>query len=166
MASTARRIGLSTRSARKTSREEDGVTSKLRKISFGKKISREENTNSKLGAKQLSHGIEDAELYCSLDRFQKMELLPNASRSRQYVSFDKGSVTREIGNQPKRKVSVYARPELLERKVSQQRFQRRWQTFLIQYEPFILSTLALLIVFVSIYIFFVERQSLFSKQGI
>ena len=165
MASTARRIGLSTRSARKTSREEDSVTLKLRKISFGKKISREENTSSKWGAGQLSYGTEDAEFYCSLKRFQKIELLPNASRSQQYVDFDK-SVTGEIGNQPKRKVSVYARPNLLERKVSQQRSQTRWQTFLIQYEPFILSTLVLLIVLVSFYIFFVERQSLFSKQGI
>lgn len=162
MASTARRIGLSTRSGRKTSKEEDGVISRPRKISSGNKLSREENTSSIHCARQPLRVIQDGEIYCTVDRLQKIEL----SRSTENVSSDKIAVIREIGDQPKRKISVYARPEPLERKLNQQGSQTRWQKFLIQYEPFILSSIALLILSVSFYIFFVERQSLFSKQRI
>ena len=162
MASTARRIGLSTRSGRKTSREEDGIISRSRKISSGTKLSREENTSSIHYTRQPFGAIQDGELYCTPDRLQKNDL----SRSTENISSDKFAVIRENADQPKRKISVYARPEPLERKLNQQGSQTRWQKFLIQYEPFILSSIALLILSVSFYIFFVERQSLFSKQGV
>lgn len=163
MAATARRIGLSTRSGRKTSREEDGVILRSRKISSGNKLSREENPSATRGARQPSRAIQEGESICT-ERYQNDEM--NISRPEEHVSFNANNVTRATGDKPRRKISVYARPETLERKVNQQRSQTRWQEFLMRYEPFIFSALALLILCVSIYIVFIERQSLFSKQGI
>lgn len=150
MAATARRIGLSTRYGRKTSRDEDSVSSKTRKISSGKKISREDNMNI-FSTRKSSRGLQEGESYCPA----AVEVAPNISWPEAHSSFD----TRRT--RPRRKISVYARPESLERKVNPQ--VTRWQEFLMRYEPIILSTLVLLIVSVSIYIVFVERQSLFSK---
>ena len=159
MATTARRIGLSIRSRRKTSREEDGVISGSRKINSGKKISREESKSFTHGARPC-HGINEREIYC-LDCDHNTEMTPNLSRP---VTSDTSMVVRSASDKPRRKISVYARPESLERRVNNKESQTRWQDFLITYEPFILPTLALLILSVSIYIVFVERQSLFSKQ--
>ena len=156
MATTARRIGLSTRYGRKTSREEDNVNSRSRKISSGRKISREENITRK-----VSRGVNEGEIYSSVD--SKCETSRN-NETPAKVSERQGCCNaRGIGDKPRRKISVFARPESLERKVNPQGSQTRWQKFLMRYEPVILSTLVLLIVSVSIYIVFVERQSLFSK---
>lgn len=160
MAATARRIGLSTRYGRKTSREEDGANSRSRKISSGRKISKDENMTTSLARKQ-SRGVQDGEIYSSVDTICETSWNNEqpSKLSELHCSFN----TRGIGEKPRRKMSVYARPESLERKVNPQGTQTRWQTFLMRYEPIILSTLVLLIVSVSIYIVFVERQSLFSK---
>lgn len=163
MAATARRIGLSTRYGRKTSREEDSVISRSRKISSGRKISREDNMTTTLAARKSSRGLQESDIYCSVDticeRSRDNEMASNIPRKESHGSFDR----RGISDKPKRKISVYARPESLERKVNPQGPQTRWQEFMMRYEPIILSTLVLLIVSVSVYIVFVERQSLFSK---
>lgn len=160
MATTARRIGLSTRYGRKTSREEDNVNSRSRKISSGRKISREENITTSL-ARKVSRGVNDGEIYSSVDI--KCESSRNNETTAKVSERQGCCNARGIGEKPRRKISVFARPESLERKVNPQGSQTRWQKFLMRYEPVILSTLVLLIVSVSIYIVFVERQSLFSK---
>lgn len=163
MAATARRIGLSTRCRRKLSREED---TRSRKTSSARRVSREENTSSLRSTRQAC-GLQKSENYCPTDtvaqRFQNNDLTPKISRPEGNVCLDTGSVERPSRNNPRGKISVYARPESLERKINHQAVgsQARWQEFLIQYEPLILSIFALLIVSVSIYIVFVERQRLF-----
>lgn len=169
MASSARRIGLSTRSGRKTSREEDSNFSKSRKIS-GNRISGEEYSIIKRGNGQLNRGIHDHEPCYLIESVQKIEFASIPS-SQRYASPEKNTVVREMPYQPGRKISPgYKRPaETFARKHAahwQDRPQTRLQTFLIQYEPFILSSLALLIVSVSIYIFFIEGQSLFSNDHV
>ena len=160
MATTARRIGLSTRYGRKTSREEDNVNCRSRKISSGRKISREETITTSL-ARKVSRGVNEDEIYSSVDI--KSETSRN-NETPAKVSERQGCCNaRGIGDKPRRKISVFARPESLERKVNPRGSQTRWQKFLMRYEPVILSTLVLLIVSVSIYIVFVERQSLSSK---
>lgn len=150
MAATARRIGLSTRFGRKTSREDDSSICKSRKSSSGRQILREENINT-FSVRNSSRGFQEGEIY----RPAAVETAHSISRPEAHSSFDtKGTTVR-------RKISVYARPKSLERKVNPQ--GTRWQEFLMRYEPIILSTLVLLIVSVSLYIVFVERQSLFSK---
>ena len=160
MATTARRIGLSTRHARKTSREEDNVNSRSRKISSGRKISREENITTSLERK-VSRGVNEGKIYSSVDI--KCETSKNNEMTAKVSARQGCCNARGNGDKPRRKISVFARPESLERKVNPQGSQTRWQKFLMRYEPVILSTLVLLIVSVSIYIVFVERQSLFSK---
>lgn len=150
MAATARRIGLSTRFGRKTSREDDSSNCKSRKISSGRQISREENINT-FSVRKSSRGLQEGEIHCQ----GALEAAYSISRPETHSSFD------TKGTRIRRKISVYARPESLEREVNPQ--GTRWQEFLMRYEPIILSSLVLLIVSVSLYIVFVERQSLFSK---
>ena len=150
MAATARRIGLSTRFGRKTSREDDSSNCKSRKISSGRQISREENINT-FSVRKSSRGLQEGEIHCQA----ALEAAYSISRPEAHSSFD------TKGTRIRRKISVYARPESLEREVNPQ--GTRWQEFLMRYEPIILSSLVLLIVSVSLYIVFVERQSLFSK---
>ena len=170
MASTARRIGFSIRSGRKTSREEDNAMLRSRKISCGNKISeREENTISARGSAQSIREIYQDEH----DYFQNVEL-PSKGFSQGHFPFYKpGTGQRQMAyHEPERKISaiVYNQPVWTWRQASNQKptegFQTRWQTFLMQYERFILFTLALLTVSVSFYIFFVEKQSLFSNRDV
>lgn len=160
MATTARRIGLSTRYGRKTSREEDGTTSRSRKISSGRKISKEENATTSL-ARKISRGVHEGEIYSSVDTIS--ETTWDNGKAPKISDLHGSFNSKGFGDKPRRKISVYARPESLERKVNSQTSQTSWQKFLMRYEPIIVSTLVLLIVSVSIYIVFVERQSLFSK---
>ncbi|KAL9959916.1 hypothetical protein ACROYT_G033292 [Oculina patagonica] len=160
MATTARRIGLSTRYGRKTSREEDGATSRSRKISSGRKISREENMTTSL-TRKLSRGVQESEMFSSVDTI--CETSRNNEKASKISDLHCSFNAKGTSDKPRRKISVYARPESLERKVNPQGSQTSWEKFLMRYEPIILSTLVLLIVSVSIYIVFVERQSLFSK---
>lgn len=164
MASTARRVGLSIRSGRKTSREEDNSTPRSRKISYGNKISeREENTISARGTARFIREIYDDDHH----NFQK-------GFSHGYFPFYKPGIgQRQMAYpEPKRKISAveHDHPVPARRQASNQKptegFQTRWQTFLMQYEPFILFTLVLLTVSVSFYIFFVERQSLFANRDL
>lgn len=170
MASTARRIGLSIRSGRKTSREEDNTTPRSRKISYGNKISeREENTISARGTARFIREIYDDDHHY----FQKVEV-PSKGFSDGYFPFDKPGIgQRQMAYpEPKRKISAVEHDQQVSarRQASNQKptegFQTRWQTFLMQYEPFILFTLVLLTVSVSLYIFFIERQSLFSNRDL
>ena len=112
-------------------------------------------------ARKVSRGVYEGETYSSLD------IMCETSRNNETtakISERQGCCNgRGIGDRPRRKISVFARPESLERKVNPQGSQTKWQEFLMRYEAIILSTLVLLIVSVSIYIVFVERQSLFSK---
>ena len=161
MAATARRIGLSTRSARKTSRDEESGYPRTRKPGFARKISREECTNNP-PIKKLSRSPQEGEIYCSPDIFERSQ----NNKTMRKLSRPEGQTgvkTGVVDNQPRRKISVYARPDSLERKVNPKIHQSRWMELLIRCEPFILSFMILLIVFVSIYIVFVERQSLFGN---
>lgn len=159
MATAARRIGLAQRAhARKISREEE--TTRGRKIS-SKSIQDEESR------RKTSRPEESANMYCSptfYETSQNNALVRKISRSESEASSGNGTM-----RAPRRKISVYARPEELERRVNPRKSlpskseNPNWmKDFLMRYEPWILASLFLLIISVSIYIVFVEGQSLFA----
>ena len=149
MATSGRRIGLFSRSGRKVSREEENSVSKTRKIS------REE-------------------MYGGCTLYE-------SAGSAQTESVRKISQTRSAGtnqihhasntNTPRqRKISVYSRPDYLDSsragdsKEGKRIAGKDWKDLMSDYEPFILGALFFLFISVSLYIVFVEGQSLFGKD--
>lgn len=153
MATSVRRFGLFSRSGRKISREDEGNT----KI-MTRKISRDEMSSSMVDS---AAGLQQLEV---INR--KISLTTTASTVAQ------STCTTSISRQ--RKISVYSRPELLDSNIvtqsknvvtTQTEGQPFWRDFLNHYgESFILGALFLLIITVSLYIVFIEGQSLIGKE--
>ena len=162
MATTARRIGLSQRThARKISREEEARTRKISSTSIPDEESR----------RRAPRPEDSPDIYCSLSFFETSQnnaLVRKISRSEDAGA---GGANGSGSRTRRRKISVYARPEELERQVnprkslrSKSEGTRSWmKDFLMAYEPWIMAFLFLLIISVSIYIVFVEGQSLFAS---
>lgn len=140
---TTRRIGLSHRMSREH------------------KLYKEDELNS-LRMRKVSRPEDD--IYCSPTFYQNSqnnEIIRKLSRN------ENASTT---VSQPRRKTPVYSRPELLDKtdfKLERQAETSplfKWREFLMCYESWIQVTILLLMIFVSVYIIFVEGQSLFSKS--
>lgn len=151
MATSARRIGLYSRSGRKASREDDCSNTKATR-----KISREELST-----------IHDSACLQSQEIVRKISYNSNAPAV--------GQCSCTFNTSRHRKVSVYSRPDVLDANTctpknnatTSRRTDARslWQEFLNHYaESFILGTLFLVIITVSLYIVFVEGQSLIGKE--
>ena len=157
MATTVRRIGLSQRShVRKISREEE---TRARKLS-GRTPTVEDAWTRKISRH------EEADVYCSPTLYERS---PNNAFVRKISRCENDASSVGTSRKPRRKISVYARPEELERRVNPTAVTIQGQAlswvkdFLMRYEPWILASLFFMIISVSIYIVFVEGQSLFAK---
>lgn len=144
MATSGRRIGLFSRSGRKVSREEENPVVKTRKIS------REEMYGA-------------ATLYESCSQ---TEIVRKLSQTRSAGNIHASSTNT---NQRQRKISVYSRPDYFDSKADDLTeenpiYGKKWRDFLSDYEPFILGALFFLFITVSLYIVFVEGESLFGKE--
>lgn len=148
MATSGRRIGLFSRSGRKVSREEENSVAKTRKIS------REEM----YGASTLYEPCSQTE------NVRKISQTRSAGNNQIHYASNTNI------NQRQRKISVYSRPDyfdsnradnLMEEKTI---YDKEWKDFLSDCEPFILGALFFLFITVSLYIVFVEGESLFGKE--
>ena len=135
---TTRRIGLTHRVSRdrRVSRDDELICLRM------KKVSRPED-----------------DIYCSPTFYQNSqnnEIVRKLSRNDNPCS---------PATAPRRKMPVYSRPELLEKTLNptETKPMSKWREFLMFYETWIQMTIFLLMIFVSIYIIFVEGQSLFAK---
>jgi hypothetical protein len=145
MATCGRRIGLFSRSGRKVSREEENMNSKTRKIS------REEMYSPST----LYEAGSQAEIV------RKISQTRNTGNSSIHHGSNNG--------QRQRKSSVYSRPDYFDSNVSDLTGEAgntgtQWKDFMKDYEPFILGALFFMFITVSLYIVFIEGQSLFGKE--
>lgn len=155
MATSGRRVVLFSRSGRKLSKPESDNLDVITKP--GRRPSREET---------LTH--HDTGL-------QSLEVTRKISRNNSINEAILGQPCIPNNNSRKRKITVYSRPDFIDvntcvtNKNSTMSSQRdcptSWKDFVIHYaETFILGALFLLIITVSLYIVFVEGQSLIGKE--
>lgn len=135
------------------------------RVSRDRKISKDEDFNSHR-TKKVSRQEEEP-FYCSPTFYQNSQ---NNEIVRKISRNENPGLSQTVSS-PRRKTPVFSRPKMLEESLKQAKATAKasplskWREFLMLYETWIQVTLLLSMIFVSIYIIFVEGQSLFSKSA-